>query len=241
MRLYFFAAADDLPRLEDVVRAGLLHVDVLARLAAPDGLQRVLVVGSGDRDGVDRLILQQLAEVGEGRRLLLRGGFHLGGALGEDGFVHVAERRHLHVGQFAVTVDVIAAAPAQAHAGDAHGIVGARGRGAPERRSGRRRTHQEVPSIHRSTSPEMVLRRGLHVYQHVGHPVEVLRDAVAHTAWRYRGTRARSSRGPLPGEGPRGIAGRSCARSTSPRRARPARAWPRSGWRPSRVRPAWYP
>jgi hypothetical protein len=42
---------------------GLLHIDIFARLTRPDGQQRVPVVRSGGRDGVDRLVFQQLTQV----------------------------------------------------------------------------------------------------------------------------------------------------------------------------------
>src|SRR5207302_3497290 len=47
----------------DVVAARLLDVDVLLRLAGPDGHQSVPVVGRGDRDGVEAAVLQRLADV----------------------------------------------------------------------------------------------------------------------------------------------------------------------------------
>ena len=46
------------PALVDVVAARLLDVDVLARLAGPDRHQGVPVVRRGDRDRVDRLVLE---------------------------------------------------------------------------------------------------------------------------------------------------------------------------------------
>ena len=49
--------------LVDVVAARLLDVDVLAGLAGPDGHQRVPVVRRGDRDGVDVLVVERLADV----------------------------------------------------------------------------------------------------------------------------------------------------------------------------------
>ena len=64
------AHASELPRplrhhaaLLHVVAAGLLHVDILARLHCPDGHQGVPVVGRGDRDGVDILAVEQAADV----------------------------------------------------------------------------------------------------------------------------------------------------------------------------------
>src|SRR5205807_72784 len=47
----------------NVMTARLFDVDVFARLAGPDGHQRVPVVGRGNRDGVKILVLQCLADV----------------------------------------------------------------------------------------------------------------------------------------------------------------------------------
>src|SRR6185436_13208445 len=54
---------DDLPAFPDVVADGFLDVDVLSGLEGPDRQQRVRMVGGRDRDGVDRLVLDQLPEV----------------------------------------------------------------------------------------------------------------------------------------------------------------------------------
>ena len=52
-----------------VVAARFFDVHVLARLAGPDRDQGVPVIGSGDRDGVDRLVFEHPADVLHGRRL----------------------------------------------------------------------------------------------------------------------------------------------------------------------------
>jgi hypothetical protein len=57
---------DHLAALEDRVRRGLLDVDVLARLAGPNGRQRMPMVWGRDNDRIDVLIVQQLAQVGVG-------------------------------------------------------------------------------------------------------------------------------------------------------------------------------
>src|SRR5205823_6879476 len=49
--------------LADDVAHRLLDVDVLARLHAPDRQERVPVVGRGDRDRVEVLVVQRLADV----------------------------------------------------------------------------------------------------------------------------------------------------------------------------------
>ena len=63
---------DHLPAFEDVVRCRLLDVHVLAGLAGPDRRQRVPVVGRGERNGVDRLVVEHRAIVGLFRRPLAR-------------------------------------------------------------------------------------------------------------------------------------------------------------------------
>src|SRR5262249_16372332 len=54
---------DDAPALGHLVADRLLDVDVLAGLHGPDGGQRVPVVRGGDGDTVDRLVVEDLAEV----------------------------------------------------------------------------------------------------------------------------------------------------------------------------------
>ena len=88
---------DHLAALEDVVRGGLFHVDVLAGLAGPDRFQGVPVVGRGQRHGVDRLVIEQLAVIrkqGGGPAGLI---LDLLGRHAQTPFVAVAERGNLHV------------------------------------------------------------------------------------------------------------------------------------------------
>ena len=60
---------DHPPAFAHVVADRLLDVDVLAGLACPDRRQRVPVVGGGDRDGVDRLVVEHAPDVlHDGRR-----------------------------------------------------------------------------------------------------------------------------------------------------------------------------
>src|SRR5262249_27382529 len=54
----------------DIVAARFLDVDILARLAGPNGHQGVPVVGRGDGDGVEGFILQCLADVLDHLRVL---------------------------------------------------------------------------------------------------------------------------------------------------------------------------
>ena len=60
---------DGHPTFVHVVAARFFDVDVLARLAGPDRDQRVPVIRRGNRDSVDRLIIEHPANVLNGRRL----------------------------------------------------------------------------------------------------------------------------------------------------------------------------
>jgi len=111
---------DELLAFEDVMRKGLLDVEVLAGLEGPDALDRVLVVGRGDRDGVDFLVLEHLPHVGVafGARVVLQ-------ALGDDARVDVAKRDDPHAFDALEFLDVFHAAAAEADDGDAEVAVGA--------------------------------------------------------------------------------------------------------------------
>ena len=68
----FLRGLDNAPAFADVVADRLLDIDVLAALQTPDGGQGVPVVGGGDGDDVDGLIVHDAAEVlFEARRLAL--------------------------------------------------------------------------------------------------------------------------------------------------------------------------
>ena len=103
-----------LAALGHVVAERLLAVHVLAAAHGGERDDRVLVVGHGHVDGVDRitLLLQHLAPIGVGARVgrKLRG-------LGEVVRVHVAERHHLHALVREEVAQVIEAHAAHADAG----------------------------------------------------------------------------------------------------------------------------
>ena len=69
--LAFVDLLDDPPALGDVMGQRLLAVDVLPGPGREDAGHRVPVVRRGDHDGVDALVLQQLAEVGVGLHALV--------------------------------------------------------------------------------------------------------------------------------------------------------------------------
>ena len=73
MRLYVLGRLDDPPPFADVVADRLLDVDVFAGLQSPDGRQGVPVIGRGDADDVDGLVVQDAANV-----LLILGRLALG-------------------------------------------------------------------------------------------------------------------------------------------------------------------
>src|ERR1700757_3135693 len=58
-----FYGADELAALKGVVRTGLFYIDVFAGLASPDGHERVPMIGSGDGDGVDVFVFEELADI----------------------------------------------------------------------------------------------------------------------------------------------------------------------------------
>ena len=126
---------DNLLRFEHIVRAGLLDVDILAGLAGPDGLQRVLVVGRGDGDGVDGFVFEQLAEVGVAAGFFLPSFSTCRTPLLQDRFVDVAEGDDLDVGHGGPSFDVVFAAAVETDHGNANGFIrtGSRAQFAPQR------------------------------------------------------------------------------------------------------------
>src|SRR5262252_3375182 len=89
---------DELLAFPITMRAGLFDINVLARLASPDAHQRVPVIRRGDRDGVNRLVFEQLANVHILFGPLARVLFNLAASLLEHGVVHVADGGDLNVG-----------------------------------------------------------------------------------------------------------------------------------------------
>ena len=87
----FASGGHHLPAFENVVAGGLFAVHILARLAGPDGRERMPVIRRGDRDRVDILVFVKLAQIlvdfGLSAGRILN---HLGPALGLRR-IHVAE------------------------------------------------------------------------------------------------------------------------------------------------------
>ncbi len=118
--------AQQLPAFPPVVGERLFDVDVFARLAAPDGLQRMPVVGRGNGNRVNGFVLEQLAQVDEPRRPLDPHLLDFRQALVQDVLIHVAEGGQFHVLHVAVLLDVRPALPVQANHRNAHAIIGAK-------------------------------------------------------------------------------------------------------------------
>ena len=123
--IVFFYGADELAAFEGVMRAGLFDVDVFRGLAAPNGDERVPMIGSGDGDGVDFLVFEELANVEVTLGLGQAHFFDVAEALVEDVFVDITESGEFDTGDVRKAVDVILAAAADSADGDADAIVGA--------------------------------------------------------------------------------------------------------------------
>jgi hypothetical protein len=113
------------PTFVHVVAARLLDVHILAGLARPDGHERVPVVRRRDRNGIDVLVVERLANVLDLLRLVgpfllvdLREMLGVGPRVGIDE-VHQLDVVHLQIG-----VGMGMAATVQPGDGDAHPIVG---------------------------------------------------------------------------------------------------------------------
>ena len=89
---------DHLAALPDAVAGRLLDVDVLAGLAGPDRAQGVPVVGRGDHQRVDALVVEHAPEVLDGLGPLAAQRLDLGGPAGEQARVDVGQVGDLDVG-----------------------------------------------------------------------------------------------------------------------------------------------
>src|SRR5580704_9429890 len=130
-----FYGADELAAFKGVVRAGFFDVDVLAGLAGPDSHERVPVIGSGNGDGVDVFVFEELANVDVGFRLGQAHLFDFGDALTGDVFVNVADGNDFRSRDARETANVIVAAAAHSANGHADAIVGAENFAAKRKRS----------------------------------------------------------------------------------------------------------
>src|SRR5580765_5819772 len=83
------------------------------------------VVGSRDRDGVDRFIFKQLPNILEAYRLLTRFLFYGGQTALEHVVVCIAQRNQLNIGLLQVVVDVVHTPAVEPDDGNMDLIVGA--------------------------------------------------------------------------------------------------------------------
>ena len=95
--LVLFHGFDEFAAFKSIVRAGLFYVDIFSSLAAPDGHERVPVIGSGDGNGVNFFIFEKFANVPISFRSGRAKFFDFGDALGGNIFVDVAERGDFNV------------------------------------------------------------------------------------------------------------------------------------------------
>jgi len=156
--LVLSGGGDQLPAFPDVVRAGLLNVNVLARLDRRDGDQRMRMVGRGDAHRVDVRIFHEPAVVGRGLALSLGPLLELGGPRGEHRLVDVAQGDHLGPLDALQAVDVVLPFAVEPDAADANLFVGASPRGVgcggqnvegseAQQPARRRASHQEFSTV----------------------------------------------------------------------------------------------
>src|SRR5208283_1123793 len=103
---------------EDVMSAWLLHIHILARLAGPDGLQSMPMVRGSDGDGVNGLVIEDLAHILKALRRLLPAGFHALYEIGHARLVDIRNGRQFHVGQGRPFPEVAASTASAPHNGD---------------------------------------------------------------------------------------------------------------------------
>ena len=96
------------------MRAWLFDVDILARLAGPDGHQRVPVIRRGDRNGVDGFVFHDAARIGVDLGLGHSKTLHIRQPPAHDVFVDIAYCRHFYVFEARVLFNVRKALAANA-------------------------------------------------------------------------------------------------------------------------------
>src|SRR6185295_5229432 len=114
--------AHELAPFPQVVRARLLDVDVFARLAGPDGDQRVPVIRGRDRHRIDAWILEEPPHIDERSRVAP----DLASPLVEQRLIDVAQRGDLDVRHARKRVEVILPPSAETADGDPDAVVGAK-------------------------------------------------------------------------------------------------------------------
>jgi hypothetical protein len=112
---------DDRLALGEVVRQGLLDVDILLRIAGVHGHGHVPVVGAADEDGIDILVVEDFLVIPS------RDGLRVGDLLGliQMGIVNVAHGSHADIGNLGQRAHQVLAAAARADAADVERLIGA--------------------------------------------------------------------------------------------------------------------
>jgi hypothetical protein len=88
---------DHLSPFPDAVGAGFFYINIFARLAGPDGSQRVPVVGRGERNGIDGFVLQKFSDVGIAHRSFTFRLLKLVQPPIENVFIDITQSSHFHI------------------------------------------------------------------------------------------------------------------------------------------------
>src|ERR1019366_5067085 len=124
--IVFFRGASHLTAFPPVMAHGLLNINILARLTTPYGHERVPMIRGGDRDRVDRLVIQELADVDEGRGLLKPHLLHRRQTLPHNVLIDVADRGDFHIGHLGILTHMQPSLPVETDDGDANAVVRAK-------------------------------------------------------------------------------------------------------------------
>src|SRR5438445_529307 len=122
--LVTFSSLDDAPAFADVVADRLLNVDMLAGLETPDGRQGVPVVGGRDADNVDRLVVEDAADVLLVLRGLVLGPFGGRHRLADHRLIAIADGGDNAIVLAGIATDISAALTVDADHGHVERIVG---------------------------------------------------------------------------------------------------------------------
>ena len=150
----FLLRFDDHASLNAIMAHRLFDIDMLASLRAPDRDQRVPMIGRGDRNGIDALVFQRLADVVEpfGRELALGSAFGGPHRAGQHVVVRIDEVSDLDVILFRPAIDMGFAAAVQTSHRDANAVIRAEnfarrpGAGEEQRRAGGSRRGLNEPT-----------------------------------------------------------------------------------------------
>src|SRR5215472_1546740 len=108
-----------------VMRAWLLHVNIFAGLAGPDRHQRMPVIGRGDGNGVNILILKKPSDVAVGFRPGQPHLFRVTDTLVQYAFVDIAHGSDFGPRSIGEALEMIVAPPSESTNCQPHSIVGA--------------------------------------------------------------------------------------------------------------------